>query len=189
MQIKLDGLSKEAILDEDKVNNGVWIHLDSAATDPVTGKSMPLYLRDSDGNAILSKPQRAKVRSYRCRAIKEAEAKRQKDGFVKIRLAKKKDRDDTIAESSILPEADRFGLLLVSLENFSAAGGVQDVSPEDGMAIHGMSQMDSIVQQIREAAYDDDNYLATESTAPGKGSASTSTTQTQQDQTEAQAEA
>lgn len=177
MELKLDGLAKEAVLDEDKVNEGVWIHLDSAATDQATGQTKPLFLKDAEGNDLPDKPQRAKVRSYRCKAIKDAEQQRQKDGFVKVRLAKKKDRDNTIAESSILPEAERFGYLLVALDNFGAEGGVQEVSQADGQAIHGMSAMDSITQQIREAAYDDDNYLADGATKPGNVSGSSSTTQ------------
>lgn len=172
MDIKLDGLAKEATLDEDKVNNGVWIQLDSTIMDD-EGRFPPLCL-----NGDPNKPQRAKVRSYRCKAIKDAEAERQKTGFVRIRLAKKKDRDSVIAESSILPEAERFSYLLVALENFSAAGGVQAVSREDAVAIHGMTALDSIVEQIRQAAYDDDNYMATAETPAGNGSRSTAEEQT-----------
>lgn len=167
MELQLDGLAKEAVLDEDKVNNGVWVHLDSATPDPDTGLPTPLYLRGDP-----SKPQRALVRSYRCRAIKEAEAERQKSGFTKIRLAKKKDRDGVIAESSILPEETRFSYFLVALDNFSKVGGVQSVSQQDAEAIHGMTSMDNIVQQVREAAYDDALFAASEATPEGNASTS-----------------
>lgn len=170
MDIVIDGLAKEAMLDEEKVNNGVWVHLDSAVMD-ADGQYPPLYL-----GGDTTKPQRALVRSYRCKAIKEAEQKRQKNGFVKIRMAKKADRDGVIAESSILPEADRFALLLVALDNFGKAGGVQQVSEADAKALHGMTAMDSIVEQIRQAAYDDDLFMATVDTPQGNGSAASTMT-------------
>lgn len=167
MELQLDGLSQDAVLDDAKVNGGVWVHLDSASIDAETGQPSPLYLNGDE-----AKPQRALVRSWRCKAIKDAEAARQKSGFVKIRVAKKKDRDGVIAESSILPEADRFSYFLVALDNFGKAGGVQQVSTEDAKAIHSMSSMDSIVQQIREAAYNDDLFVAGEETDPGNASPS-----------------
>lgn len=169
--LQIDGLSHEALLDEDKVNNGVWIHLDSAATDPDTGMPTPMYLGGDE-----AKPQRALVRSYRCKAIQDAEQKLQKDGFVKIRLAKKKEKDRVIAESSILSPARRFSLTIVALENFSAGGGVQQVTPEQGAWFYGESSMAAIVEQINAASYDDDNYLASAATAAGKPSPSIQTT-------------
>lgn len=165
MSLKLDGLSDEAVLDDAKINNGVWIHLESASSDPTTGLPVPLYLGGDQ-----SKPQRALVRSYRCKAIKEAEAKLQKDGFVKVRLAKKKERDGVIAESSALKENVRFSLMLVALDNVGKGGGVQQVEPQDAMEIHASSAYDNIVQQVREAAYDDSNYLAGADTEAGNAS-------------------
>lgn len=164
--LQLDGLSKAAVLDADKVNNGVWVHLESAALND-DGVPELLYL-----NGDTTKPQRALVRSYRCQAVKEAEAARQKSGFVKIRLAKKSERDGVIAESSILPEADRFSLLLVALDNVSAAGGIQQVDAESAKKIHGMSAYDTLVQQVRETAYDDGLYVATADTPAGNASTS-----------------
>lgn len=169
MDIKLGGLEKAAVLlDEDKVNNGVWVHLESAETDPETGQTWPLYAGEGT-----DKPIRAKVRSYRCKQLKDLEASRQKTGFVKIRVAKKKERDGVIAENAIIPEDERFSYLLVALENFGEDGGVQQVSEADAKTMHGMTSLDDIVAQIREAAYDDELYLATPATPAGKSSGST----------------
>lgn len=165
MDLKFDGLDQAALLDSDKVNNGVWVHLDSAQSDPTTGKPLKMYL-----NGDPAKPQRVLVRSYRCQLIQAAEAKQQKDGFVRVRLAKKAERDDVIAENSLLSDAKRFGLMLAGLDNFSAAGGVQLVSPADGEAIYGMTAFAAINQQVRETAYDDSQYLATADTEAGNAS-------------------
>lgn len=168
MNLDLGGVGKDAVLDANKVNNGVWTHLLSAETDPETGQQKPCYLNGDERY-----PQRALVRSYRCQAIKDAEEAKQKKGFVKIRLAKKKDRDNTIAESSILSEKERFTHLLIALENVGSAPGIQHILVEDAKALHGMSEYDSWVQQIRETAYDDSEYAATSETEAGNGSPST----------------
>jgi hypothetical protein len=167
MDIQIDGLSKEALLDADKVNNGVWIHLESASTD-ASGHTSPLYLGGDK-----TKPQRVKVRSYRCKVLKDLEASRQKEGFSKMRVAKKKEKDDVITESAIIPEEERFGYWLVALENFSAAGGVQELTPEQARSLHSNTALDNIIQQVKETAYEDANYLADAGTSAGNGSAST----------------
>lgn len=170
MDFDIGGLAKEALLDEDKVNNGVWVQLYAATIDE-NGDYPPLCLGgDPD------KPQRAKVRSQRCRAIKEAGKGRQKQGFVKMRTAKKKDRDGVIIDSSILPDDERFSHILVALDNFGTKGGVQNVSPVDAKAIHGMDALDEIVDQIIAAALDDSLYMADADTPVGKESPSSLTT-------------
>lgn len=174
MTLDLTGATsnKKVVLDERKINDGVWVQLYAPTPDEDTGKPVPLCLGgDPD------KPQRAKVRSHRCSAIKNLEKERQKSGFVKIRLAKKHQRDGVIAETSILPEEERFSLLLVALDNFGAAGGIQDVKPEDAKKLHDVVALDDVVAQIKEAAYDDELYLASEDTPQGNASSSTSRAQ------------
>jgi hypothetical protein len=166
MALDLGGLhkpqSKPILLDQKKIDEGVWIGLFAPTPDEETGQPVPLLLNDNPET-----PMRARVRSHRCSAIKELEKKRQKDGFVKIRLAKKRERDGVIAETSILPEGVRFGCLLVALDNFGSNGGVQQVTSADAESMHEMLDLDDIVQQIKEAAYDDDLFMADGTTEPG----------------------
>lgn len=164
MSLKLDGVAKDAVLDADKINNGVWIHLDSAKMND-EGEYPPMYLHGDK-----TKPQRALVRSRRCQAIKDAEEKRQKAGFVKMRVAPKKEKDRVIVESSILPPEEHFAIILVALDNFGADGGIQQVDPADAKMIHEMSEYDGIVEQIRQACFDDTNYLAGPETEAGNAS-------------------
>lgn len=168
--LKLDGLDQAKLLDTAKINNGVWIHLDSPESDPATGRKLPMYL-----NGDPSKPQRVLVRSYRCELLKEAENKRQKDGFVRMRVAKKKDRDAVIVDSSLMPDDVRFSYLLAALDNFSAEGGVQVVSQEDAKAIYAMGGLDDIVGQIKEVAHTDDYYMASAETEAGNFTPPTAT--------------
>lgn len=173
-ELKIEGLDlggAEPELDADKINNGVWIHFDSAIMND-DGDYPPLYLKGDT-----SKPQRALVRSYRCKAIKEAEKEQQKLGFTKIRVAKKRDKDGVIAENSILSDETRFSLFLVALENFGANGGEQRLTPPQAKAFFAATEMDNFVQQIREAAYDDKNYLAGPETEAGNASAPSQTAQ------------
>ena len=177
MALDLGGLKspqaqKSVLLDQKKIDEGIWVELFAPTPDEETGRPVPLLL---DGDP--EKPMRAKVRSHRCTAIRDLEKKRQKDGFVKIRLAKKRERDGVIAETSILPEEVRFGCILVALDNFGSKGGIQQVSPADAEALHGMLELDDIVQQIKEAAYDDDLFLADEGTEAGNVLKSTSPNQ------------
>lgn len=173
MAIKIDGISKEAVLDEKKVNDGIWVHFNSAARDEQTGQPIPMYL-----NGDKTKPQRGLVRSYRCKALKDAETARQKEGFTKFRLAKKKDKDGVIAESSLIPPAERFGYLLVALENFSSEGGIQVLEPSDAAALFDMTQLSHIVEQVNDTAYEDSEYLSTAETEAGNVSSSGSTSRT-----------
>lgn len=174
MELKIDGLAKEAILDAEKVNNGVWIHLDSVAPDPETGQTYPVYL-----NGDPEKPQRALVRSNRCDAIKVAEDLMRKKGFTKIRLAKKKERDDVISENSMLKNDEHFSLILVAFDNLSAAApGIQQVSKADALEVYKMTKLAHIVEQVRSASFEDDLYLETEDTPAGNASTSASKTKT-----------
>lgn len=184
MSLDLSGVAKDALLDEAKINDGVWVHLDSPDRDPETGAPIPMYARKPDGSQDLSRPQRALVRSHRCKAVKEAETKRQKTGMVKFRLAKKKERDDVIAESTILPKDMYFSLVLVALDNFGKAGGRQDLDADAAKQLYAMSDYDHIVQQITETSYDDEPYKAGPGTDAGNGSeSSTSVTTTPKETT------
>lgn len=172
------GLKKEVTLDQEKVNNGVWVHL-VGPLDPLTGERPLLYLKDD-----ASKPQRALVRSHRCKLIRDAEEKHQKSSLVKIRLAKRKERDGVIAESGILKDSERFGYFLAALENFGAAGGIQTLEPAQAAWLFDQEEYADIVDQIRETAYDDTPYLAGAGTPEGNGSPSSPKTRSETTGTE-----
>lgn len=165
MKINLTGVPKEAILDANKVNNGIWVHLESSEVDPDTGETYPLYL---DANTAY--PQRALVRYYRCQRIKQAEEAKQKQAMTKMRAAPKKEKEKVAVENSILPEKERFGLVLVAFENVGAEPGIQYVDPEDAAEIFGMSEYEGWVQQIRDVSMEDAKYAATSDTEAGNAS-------------------
>lgn len=163
MELQLDGVSADALFDEDKVNNGVWIHLESAKDDE-TNETYPLYLDPETKR----QPQRALVRSHRCRAIRDAEEKLQKDGFVRVQKAKKKEKDGVIAENSILKSERRFAFFLAAVDNLSKKiPGVQRVSESDAITIYKSEAYANISQQVREAAYDDSLFLVGADTEAG----------------------
>lgn len=177
MDLQLDQLNAVA-LDAQKVNGGVWIHLESVALNG-DGDNFPLYLNNDK-----SKPQRALVRSRRCTAIKDAELTQQKTGFTKIRKAKKKERDAVIADNSLLPERTRFSLTLLALENVSSVvEGVQHVTPDTAVQIYDNSSWDEVVDQIMAASFDDTNYQAGPATELGNDSGSSSVANQTQTQT------
>lgn len=177
MKLNLSGVPKEAILDQEKVNNGIWLHLESSELDEATGQTYPLYLGGNEAH-----PQRALVRYYRCRAVKEAETEQQKNAMVKMRVAPRREKEKVVVENSLLSEDHRFSLVLVALENVGAEPGIQYLDPEDAKALYKMDAYDSWVQQIRDCSQEEAKYAATSDTEAGNGSqpasSSTKTTAT-----------
>lgn len=162
MKLNLVGVSKDAILDRNKVNNGIWIHLESSKLAEETGQTYPLFLNDDPAY-----PQRALVRYYRCEQIKDAEKAQQKTAMVKMRVAPKKEKEKVAVENSLLAEDVRFGLILVAFENVGAEPGTQYVDNDDARAIYDMAEYDSWVQQIRDSSTEEANYAATSETEAG----------------------
>lgn len=158
MALKIGGAVE--IASGDKIENGVWIHIEGP--DRKTGENVPLY-QDKEK----TQPVRARVRSHRCSLIKAAEQKLTKDGIVRYRKAKKKERDGVIADTSILDPAERFSLLLAAVDNFHPQFlGVQEVSEADAInVIYKDPQFDYMVDQVTEAAYDDTLYMTAEEIA------------------------
>lgn len=145
------------VLDDDKINNGTWIHLDGIETDPEAGNPLLMYL-DPETKLL---PVRALVRSYRARVVKEAEAKLQRLGYAKMNVGRKKNRGEVMADHTVLSDEKRFTLLLVALENVSkVTPGRQDVDPDSAAAIFNNSAFDWLVAGVREAAYEDTNFKA-----------------------------
>lgn len=163
-------LPKTSQFDADKINNGVFLYLESIADDD--GNTELLYLGNDK-----TKPMRALVRSYRSQVIKDAEQRLQRDGFTKVRKAPKKEKDKVISENSVLSDEQRFSLYLAALENVSTKEpGLIHLSPEQAIAIYRNPAYSDIVDQIKAFAYEDSHYLAGAATEAGNSSASTSST-------------
>lgn len=161
MELQLDGVTD--VFDENKINNGVWIHLTGISPDD-EGDDVPLYL-DPKTKKL---PMRALVRSIRCDLIADLEEKAQGDGWVKVQKAPKKLKADASKHMMTKP-ADRFPLLLVAFDNVSKAKpGRQDVKPEDARAIFKAKSYAGFVDQIQNTSVDDELYKMDSETETGE---------------------
>lgn len=158
-----------SLFDADKINNGIYVHLEGPEDED--GNTEPLYLGGDQ-----SKPMRALVRSYRCQAVKDAEARLQTDGFTKVRKAPKKEKDRVISENSALPANQRFANILRGLENVSTGSGLIYLTPDQATKFFSNAAYAHFVEQINAVAYDDSKYRAGAGTEAGNSLASTSST-------------
>lgn len=152
MAIKLGGLAAVSP-SADKINTGVWKHLEKDDDLDDNAEPKKVYL-----NGDKSLPMRARIRSYRCKLMADAEQTASNAGMTKMRVAKKKDRNKAFIETMLTPR-QRFGLLLAALENVSdEARGVQEVTPEDAYGIFDDPEYGWVVDFVQAVAYDDGEY-------------------------------
>jgi hypothetical protein len=160
MELELS-IAQEDSLDANKVNNGVWVQLDSVRlTDD--GDPIPMYLGGDK-----SKPQRALVRSNRCRQIADLTKTAQRGAFVKMQKAPKSKKDEASAGLVVQPE-DKFPIILAALDNmFPSKPGFVQIDEDTAMALFNDDRYGHIVQKITETSFDDTLYAATANTETG----------------------
>jgi hypothetical protein len=139
----------DAIVSEEALENGVWIHLDSPNAD-INGEIHPLF-RDKEK----TQPVRAKVRSYRSKAFRSKEFKLQTTAVSAVQRSKHRDRDAVMQAHMELDRPRKFAVLLVALENCTSATGPVFVSEEQGEALAQRASYQWLVEQVMNAGFDD----------------------------------
>lgn len=169
---KLDAL--EGIASSELIENGYWLHLRSPADDE------PLYMAGDK-----TKPMRALVRSYRSKAYRSKDFALQTAAIAKTRRTKSRDLDKALAADMQKERPEKFGVLLVSLDNCSSAEpGILTPNEEEKIAMANASHLQWMVDQVMECAFTDENYgaaaiaAAEEEKSSGKGAAGAAGDQT-----------
>ncbi len=171
MALKLDGLKD--VFDAHKVNNGVWIHLESGERDEETGDPILAYLDEEK-----TLPQRALVRSVRCDEIAKLEKKSTRTAFVRQMKARKNEKDEATASMLTTPE-QRFPCILLALDNMSNdPPGVQYVNAEDALTLFKDAAYVGLVRQVQDIANEDDFYRVGSDTVAGPASEGVTAPQT-----------
>lgn len=153
MELKLEGAKD--LFDTDKVENGVWVdYLGTIINEEDETESEGPQFLDGDPN----KPMQLLVRSIRCTAVQKLERRHQREAFVGIQKATKAKKEDAAADM-LVDNSVRFPVLLLAFKNFSAdASAIQNVDAATAKSIFDDPRYSGIVQQVLNAANDDEKY-------------------------------
>lgn len=157
MELKFD--AAKSVANADLIENGAWLHLRHATLrEPGSDEKKRLYLQDAKGNDLLDKPMRVKVRSARSKSFRRADIHNTTKQVAGVQRAKQADKDRIIEEAATYERPKRFSALVIALENFSKDAPMQTPEPQDLVVLADMGEMQWLVDQVMEFAFEDENF-------------------------------